>query len=75
MASAGRWFKAAGLRSGWRSRWRWLFGRDQSHLPGDALPCLAVSDPGVNETLTLRDAFSVSVFFAAKGANRDGGKV
>jgi hypothetical protein len=37
------------------------------------LPGLAVSDPGVNETLSLRDALSVLRFFDAKDANRDGG--
>jgi len=52
-----------------------LLGRDQNHLARDALPGLAVSDPGVNEAVTLRDALSVLGFFAAKGANRDGGKV
>jgi hypothetical protein len=72
MARLAAGSRAAELRGGWRREWRWLFCRDQSHLAGDALPGLAVSDPGVNKALTLRDAFSVLGFFDAKDVKRDG---
>jgi hypothetical protein len=41
-----------------------LFYRNQSHLARDTLPPLAAaSDPGINKTLRLRDAFPVPGFY------------
>ena len=66
--SEQRGAKKARLRGGWLG----LFRGDQSHLTGDALPGLALSDPSVDKALTLRDAFSFLGFADAKDANGDG---
>jgi hypothetical protein len=44
------------------------FARNESYLTRDALPGFAVSDPGINEALTLGDAFSFLGFSDAKDA-------
>jgi hypothetical protein len=47
-----------------------LLCRNESDLTGDALPGLALSDPGVDEASTLGEAFSFLGFSDAKNANR-----
>ena len=50
-----------------------LFGRDKGDLAGDALPSGAFFDPGIDETLTQSNAFSLLGFSDTKNAGGDGG--